>query len=748
MWSNNKAYLRKGFFMYGKFDFDADKKYIVNEYEDSHFDPESGLDSDTLAGMLENFIDDCDSKAYPMLTTRALSFRLLVENAQLEVNPHTPFADKISTGIEYKGWASASVYERILKRRSIRKFNEDIPDAWREREWAYKHGLSAPDNDFWHICPNWDNIITMGISGLYDRAKRMLDAESDKEKKIFYSAAVSCCQSLITLMKRYADMAKNIGNTEFADCMCALTVRPPKSLYEAMELSLFMMSMLELGIERTRTLGNVGLLFGRFYEHDVKSGLLDRDGVKTLCKYYLTKINAGKRYADQPICIGGTDSDGRNGINEFVDILLEAYREEKLSNPKIHVRYNGLFPEKTYNTLVEMIIEGNSSMVIISDENMYEAYDRIGMPRNLSTEYLPIGCYECIVPNYEDARICSAWINLAKGAELAISGGKDIIHGDVMFGNSDTNPPTFDAFYAIYKGYLLKFIDFCKENIRIQESVSHENYAAPLLSLTHDDCMKNGRDFFNRGMDIHNSSIKCCAIGSAVDSLLAVKKYVYEQKKLTLPELAVILKNNWNGAEELRNEIRKDRCKWGNGNAEADALAAEIYDFCGNNIIGTPNGYGGIYRFGADSVDNAENFGGNMGATADGRLAGEPLSKNMRPVNGMEFYGITGFIRSMLAVDQKLFIDGAPLDFMLHPSAVSGEKGKTVLGQIIKSYFENGGLMIQGNVVSAEILENAVKDPDSYRNLQIRVCGWNEYFVNMKPQIQRDFIERAKGLEG
>lgn len=745
---NKPIFCERMIFMFGRFDFDTDKKYIADEYASAHFDPESGADASALAGMLEDFVADCDARSVPMLTLRAESFRMLVENAQIEVNPHTPFADKINAGIDYTGWATVSDYERILKRRSVRKFNTDAHEAWQAREWAYRRGLSAPDNDFWHICPNWDNIMSMGVVGLCDRAEKLLDAETDEKKRIFYSATVSCCRSLFTIMKRYADMGDRVGNIEFADCMRALMIRPPQTLYEAMELSLFMMSMVELGIERTRTLGNVGVLFYPFYLHDKESGLLDRDGAKTLCKYYLTKISAGKRYADQPICIGGYDSDGKSGVNEFVNILLEAYREEKLSNPKLHVRYNSLFPEETYNTLVEMIIEGNSSMVIISDENMLCAYDRIGMPREKSKTYLPLGCYECIVPNYEDARICSAWINLAKGVELAITGGKDILHGDFMFGRTDAAPQTFDEFYAIYKHYLLEFINFCKENVRIQESVSHENYAAPLLSLTHDDCMKNGTDFFSRGMDIHNSSLKCCAIGSAVDSLLAVKKYVYGQKRLTLPELAELLEKNWQGAEELRTEIRKDRCKWGNGNREADALAADIYKFCGDNIIGTPNGYGGIYRLGSDSVDNAERFGGNSGATADGRLAGEPLSKNMRPVNGMEFAGITGFIRSMLAIDQGMFIDGAPLDFMLHPSAVSGEKGRSVLGQIIRSYFDNGGLMIQGNVVSAETLEKAVADPDSYRNLQIRVCGWNEYFVNMKPEIQKDFIERAKGLEG
>ena len=203
-------------------------------------------------------------------------------------------------------------------------------------------------------------------------------------------------------MKRYADMGDRIGNRVFADGMRALMTRPPQTLYEAMELSLFMMSMIELGIERTRTLGNVGVLFYPFYLHDTESGLLDRDGVKTLCKYFLTKINAGKRYADQPICIGGYDKDGKSGVNELVDILLEAYREENLSNPKLHIRYNGLFPEKTYDTLIEMMIEGNSSMVIISDESVIAAYDRIGMPREKSKNYLPLGCYECIVPNDED----------------------------------------------------------------------------------------------------------------------------------------------------------------------------------------------------------------------------------------------------------------------------------------------------------------------------------------------------------
>ena len=149
---------------------------------------------------------------------------------------------------------------------------------------------------------------------------------------------------------------------------------------------------------------------------------------------------------------------------------------------------------------------------------------------------------------------------------------------------------------------------------------------------------------------------------------------------------------------------------------------------------------------GADSVNFAEEYGHGTGATPDGRLNGMPLSKNMRPVNGMERNGLTAFLSSALQIDQTAFVDGAPLDIMLHPSAVEGEKGIEMLAATIKEYFRRGGVSVQCNIVGAEILMAAQKNPELYPNLQIRVCGWNEYFVNMSKVVQQDFIDRAKGL--
>ena len=142
-----------------------------------------------------------------------------------------------------------------------------------------------------------------------------------------------------------------------------------------------------------------------------------------------------------------------------------------------------------------------------------------------------------------------------------------------------------------------------------------------------------------------------------------------------------------------------------------------------------------------------DGYGEHTGATPDGRGARQSLSKNLRPSNGQDREGILGFMNSMLKVDQSAFANGVPLDFMVHPSAVSGEKGLEVFTEIIKTYFEQGGGAIHGNVVSAEKLIDAQKHPEKYKNLQIRVCGWNEFFVNMSKKMQDEFITRAKGVE-
>ena len=205
-----------------------------------------------------------------------------------------------------------------------------------------------------------------------------------------------------------------------------------------------------------------------------------------------------------------------------------------------------------------------------------------------------------------------------------------------------------------------------------------------------------------------------------------------------------MLKNNWEGGEVLRAKILRDREKWGNHVPAVDALAAELAKICADAFAGRANGRGGVFKAGLYSIDRAYYFGHATGATADGRLAKEELSKNLCAQAGMEYGGVTAEISSVGAIDLSGFPNGSVLDLMLHPSAVSGDGGYDIITALIKTYMKNGGFGIQFNVFDAETLRAAQREPEKYKNLQIRLCGWNVYFVRLTKEQQDTFIRQAE----
>ena len=731
--------------------FAENREFVRDEFRLAHWDDASGLAPEESERRVRAFFQE--HADMPSVLVRAHTFRFILENARIEVNPHTPFAGKIDVGCNYQRmFAGAGFYERIYCERYRDIFSKNLPETWAKRSQSAKMGISIPDTDYWHTCPDWERVFELGIPGLRGACEnameeRRLAGTLDGETEDFYRATLICYDGILAYMDRLIAAAKKIKHTEYAACMERLKAGAPTTLFDAMVFSLFFLEVGELGRERVRSLGNLDLLLAPYYHADLAAGRITEEDAREFFRYYFAKINAGKRYANQPICIGGMKENGETLVSDFTYLLLDVYDEMNILNPKIHVKCNRATPDRLIKKLAEMIRGGNSSLVLLNDEVIMAGYEKIGIPAHYSHKYLPLGCYEPAIPGYEDARICGSWINLAKGVEFAIHGGYDGMTGELFDHETNPEPASFEEFYAIVKDHLESFVKFTMKCILEQEKYAYEVNPHPLYSSTLAGCVKNGKDIFNEGMDVRNSSLKVFAVGTAVDSLLAVKKYVYTEKRLSLPALSAVLKANWEGHDALRAEIIHDRAKWGNGIDEADELAADLYAYMAKLIVNVPNGYGGVYRMGADSVNFAEDYGRGTGASADGRLNAQPLSKNLRPVNGMERRGVTGLINSASKIDQTNFVDGAPLDIMLHPTAVQGEKGIDMLVALIGTYFAQGGVSIQGNVVDAALLERAVEHPEDYQDLQVRVCGWNEYFVNMSKVLQQDFINRAKGIE-
>jgi formate C-acetyltransferase len=259
--------------------------------------------------------------------------------------------------------------------------------------------------------------------------------------------------------------------------------------------------------------------------------------------------------------------------------------------------------------------------------------------------------------------------------------------------------------------------------------------------------MAEGTDIYAGGVKYNNSSINAYGIATFVDELLAIKKMVYDDKIISLPELQRVLKSNWEGQDKLRRTALLRCSKYGVGNSEADFFTNEVIAFLSNKINNHENGRGGVFRLGLFSIDWIFELGKRLGASADGRYSGDPVSKNLSSVVGMDTKGVTGTVRSVIKQNHTLAPNGAVLDIALHPTAVSGDEGASVMLDLLKIYFGGGGFAIQMNVVSADTLIAAQANPDKYRNLQVRLCGWNVYFTDLEKDVQDNLINSMRGCE-
>ena len=259
--------------------------------------------------------------------------------------------------------------------------------------------------------------------------------------------------------------------------------------------------------------------------------------------------------------------------------------------------------------------------------------------------------------------------------------------------------------------------------------------------------LKNGKDGYGGGVKFNNNAMLNCSFASAVDSVLAVKEFVYDRQEVSLPELANALKNNWQGYEKLRFKIKKSPHKYGNNDILADTYASALSNFFADKVNNVPNARGGVYKAILHSARAFIEHGLLTGALPDGRLEGEELSKNASAVVGMDRQGVTALIESATKISPSDYHESFCLDVMLHPSAVDGENGIEILKSVLMTYLKKGGQSVQFNIFNSQTLRDAQNNPEKYKNLQVRVCGWNTLWNNMSKTEQDAYILRAENIK-
>lgn len=724
--------------------FENDKKEIESIYNERMWNPESGLSPTELHDGCHSIAKECEGM--PRIVAKTRMYKFVLENAQLDVREADFFPERLR-----HDYLISKIREEWIK--SLRAGEMRDVLALHEKE---QDGLCYTGNiDLGHVAPDWQSLLDFGLVGLLKRAR---DAHSrkglTKEQNTFYECVESVLEATITLVRRLADEMASHGTDRAAlvsESLRNLTVRAPETMLEAMQLCMIFYN-LQTHVEREpiRSVGGLDRLFYPYYKKDLESGRFTESQLRELLRYYFYKFYSMKVVANVPFYLGGRLLDGSSGVNELSYIIVEEYSSLNINDPKIHVRWYDEIPEDFVKLILTSIRDGKNSFVFINDNVVEKALVGIGEDAADARNYIVIGCYEPCAMGNEIPCTCAGRANMTKALLTVMNGGLDAYTGKYV-GTVRTNPDdykNFDEFYAAVKEQIASFLDGAMDLVCAYEEHYPSFSQAPLLSATYAPCIESGRDAYDRGAKYCNSSIVAFSVASTADALVAVKKLVYEEKALTLSEFAEILANNWEGHEALHRRVLRKMPKYGNGLSEPDTLAKEIVDFAASYVNGKANGRGGVFRLGLFSIDYRISFGERMGATPDGRVAGEMLSKNMGAVTAMDKEGVTALIKSVTEIDYTGVPDGTVLDVMLHRSATEGDEGIVAMHALLTTYMKKGGFAFQMNVLSPDVLRRAQAEPEKYATLQVRLCGWNVYFVELSKTEQDDLIRQCENVAG
>jgi trans-4-hydroxy-L-proline dehydratase len=731
--------------------FYENREHLNNQYSSPQWIGNSGLKPEKLEEGANFLIKKMEGQPKPLI--KAKVFDYVLRNGRIDVGLTDWFQDRIEHRDILRNLRQ--IWWRYVDDTYMAEMHTHERNAW-------SIGAFYSGADFSHTSPDWNSLLELGIPGLLKRIRdtrnSRLDAEELTENEtVFYEASEIVYDAVIAFLLRLAMWTEKMAETSPTNrerlLICAqslknLAVRAPETMHEALQLGIIYYELQEMEGEYVRSHGGFERLYYRFYDNDIKSNRYTLEQERELIRFFYTKLNANRFYSGRSFYLGGILPNGKDAVNPLTYDALDIYNELGLPYIKFQIRVHSSSPDDFLIKALDYIRSGNNSIVFIHDETVIAALMRTGVSLTEAREYTPIGCYETAVMGLEVPCTLNSFINTTKAVELTLHGGTDPLTGTRLgTSNQCVDYASFETFYDAVKKQLESMVKTSMDVVLGYEKYYMEINPSPLFSGTLADCVKKGRDAYAGGARYNNSSIVFGGLGSTVDSLVAIRKFVFENQEISLGQFVDILQKNWEGNELLRLKIYNDLDKWGNNRVEPDIIACDIMNFASKLVIYKPNNRGGVFKTGLFTIDHHVVCGSKMGATPDGRKAMAPLSKNLSSVIAMDRQGVTALISSAAKIDFTQFPDGTVLDVMLHPSTVQGKDGLFAMLYLVKTFFKEGGYSMQYNVLDVNTLKRAQENPKEYANLQVRVCGWNAYFIDLGKSLQDEFIRQAKKSE-
>jgi pyruvate formate-lyase/glycerol dehydratase family glycyl radical enzyme len=628
--------------------------------------------------------------------------------------------------------------------------------------------INQKDHAQGHICPKVEDWLKYGPSGLLKTAREKLK-NSSEPKKVFYNSVCITLNAACKFIKRYAALAENMSKAEededlkenllriSATCNY-LSANAPADLHQAVQSVWFLFVILHMESNASSfSPGRMDQYLYPYYkicspETDPAEivELFDALFIKFNQIVYMRNEHSARYFAGFPIgfnvTIGGQTINGGDATNELSYIILKSQEHVRLPQPNLTARLHKNSTDDFINECSRIIGLGIGMPQIANDESIIPALKASGISNDDAIDYVLVGCVELSTQGNYLGWSDAAMFNLVKVLELTLNDGKCMLTGE-QTGLKTGDLTDFKEFSDLECAFAYQIDFFIEKMTKLCEAVerAHQDHLpSPFLSCVTDNCLEKGIDVTTGGAKYNMSGIQAIQVANIADSLMAIKKLIYDEKIVQRESFHKTLLNNFEGEEPIRQICINHVPKYGNDEFQVDEMGSKWIKYFAQKLKSYRNYRGGEYQMGLYTVSAHVPMGDNVGATPDGRKARSPLADGgLSPMYGRDKTGPTAVLNSVARIPSVLAGNGALLNMKFLPSVFRDGNDRTKFSSFLKSFVKLPVHHVQFNVVTADELIKAKADPQSFRGLTIRVAGYTAFFTELAENLQDEIIRRT-----
>ena len=689
----------------------------------------------------------------------------------------------------------------VMHERDRTKFlvSDEVRTVYREKVIPFWQGRTMHEKVFETMTPEWktafeagvftefmeqrapghsihdDKIYNLGLAGFQariDDAIEALDYTEDlraQDKFEELTAMRICCDAVIRFAERHAEKAELLATTEadpirkaellqVAEVCRRVPRHPAQSFHEALQSYWFVHLgvITELNCWDSFNPGRLDQHLNPYYQQEIGEGSLTREQAVELMECFWVKFNnqpappkngvteeQSGTYQDFALLnCGGITLEGANAVNEVSYLMLDVLEEMEMMMPSCCIQLSKKNPERFLRRACKVVKAGFGQPSIFNTDVIVKEFLHAGKSLADARDGGPSGCVT-IASFGKEACSLTGYVNWPKILELALHDGCDPRTG-VQVGPKTGTIDAMDSFEAVQAAYLAQmsyFVDLKIAGENRIERLYTTRLPAPFLSTLVDDCIANGMDYHAGGARYNVTYLQGVGIATLTDMLSSIKHNVFEKKAVTLPALVEACGKNFAGDDKLRTALL-DAPKYGNDDDRADDLTEWSFNAYYDLVNGRPNTKTGHYRVNLLPTTCHIYFGRVLGATPDGRHATLPVSDGISPSQGADVKGPTAVIKSAARIDHAR-TGGTLLNVKFSPD-IMDEAGLEAMAHLVRSYFRMDGHHVQFNIVTADTLHQAKKEPEKHRDLIVRVAGYSDYFIDLGEGLQDEIIARTE----